>query len=267
MLIQRIVDTHGQTRLCALQPDGSRRALKGELFGSLEETDETVTADRVLAPLDPIAIMCIGLNYRAHAEEAGVAPPEQPVVFSKGINTLQHPGGPIEIPTHAGSEEVDYECELAVVIGSRCKNVSREQAMDHVLGYTVANDVSSRDWQFKWGGGQWVRSKMFDTFCPLGPSLATPESIPDPNALRIRTMLNDEVKQDSSTGDMIFSVREIVSFLSQSTTLLPGTVILTGTPQGVGAGQKPPRWLREGDVVTVELEGVGQLTNPVRREP
>lgn len=193
-------------------------------------------------------------------------PPEFPVLFAKGLNTLQHPGDPILIPTALPSHEVDYECELAVVIGRAGKNVKRAQALDHVLGYTCANDVSARDWQLKKGGGQWTRGKFFDTFCPLGPCLVTPDEIPDPNALRIRTVLNGDTVQDWNTQDMIFDVPALIEFLSASTTLLPGTVILTGTPHGVGMAAKPPRWLRPGDRVTIEIERIGQLTNPVALE-
>jgi 2-keto-4-pentenoate hydratase/2-oxohepta-3-ene-1,7-dioic acid hydratase in catechol pathway len=161
---------------------------------------------------------------------------------------------------------VDYECELAVVIGRACKNVSRENALEYVLGYTCANDVSARDWQIARGGGQWCRGKSFDTFSPLGPCIVTTDEIPNPNALGIRTLLNGEPVQDWNTNDMIFDVPEIISFMSGSSTLLPGTVILTGTPHGVGMAAKPPRWLREGDEVTIEIEGIGALTNPVIAE-
>jgi 2-keto-4-pentenoate hydratase/2-oxohepta-3-ene-1,7-dioic acid hydratase in catechol pathway len=170
------------------------------------------------------------------------------------------------IPGHLPSAEVDYECELAVVIGRACKNVSRERALDYVLGYTCANDVSARDWQIRNGGGQWCRGKTFDTFAPLGPCLVTRDEIPNPNALKIATLLNGERMQDESTSDMIFDVPRLIEFLSGSTTLVPGTVILTGTPSGVGMARKPPRWLKPGDVVTVEIEKIGQLTNPVSAE-
>jgi 2-keto-4-pentenoate hydratase/2-oxohepta-3-ene-1,7-dioic acid hydratase in catechol pathway len=222
---------------------------------------------RLLAPIEPTQILCIGLNYRRHAAESGMKPPERPVLFVKGINALGHPGDPILIPTHLRSDEVDYECELAVVIGRACKNVPREQALDYVLGYTCANDVSARDHQIKLGGGQWCRGKFFDTFAPLGPCLVTPDEIPNPNALRIQTRLNGETVQDSNTADMIFDVASIISYLSGSTTLVPGTVILTGTPEGVGMARKPePRWLRPGDEVEIDIEGIGVLRNPVALE-
>jgi 2-keto-4-pentenoate hydratase/2-oxohepta-3-ene-1,7-dioic acid hydratase in catechol pathway len=179
---------------------------------------------------------------------------------------VQNPGDPILLPRHLRSDEVDYECELAVVIGRRCKNVSRDRALEYVLGYTGANDVSARDWQIKRGGSQWCRGKTFDTFAPLGPCLVTPEDIPDPNALAIKLSINGETLQDWNTNDMIFSVSALIEFLSGSTTLLPGTVILTGTPHGVGFARKPPRWLTPGDRVTVEIEKIGSLTNPVEEE-
>ena len=161
---------------------------------------------------------------------------------------------------------VDYECELAVIIGKRAKNVSKEHALDYVLGYTCANDVSARDWQGKWGGSQWCRGKTFDTFCPLGPVLVTSDEITNPNSLAIKTILNGDVMQDWNTDDMIFDIRTLIEFLSGSTVLEPGTVILTGTPHGVGFAQDPPRFLRDGDEITIEIEGIGQLTNPVVNE-
>jgi len=225
-------------------------------------TDE----QKLLAPVVPTAIWCIGLNYRQHAAETHAKIPEYPILFAKGLNAVQNPGDPIEIPTRLRSDEVDYEGELAVVIGKTCKNVRRQDALNYVLGYTAANDVSARDWQKNRGGGQWCRGKTFDTFCPLGPCLVTPDEIPNPNALRLRTLLNGEVMQDSNTNDMIFDVPALIEFLSGSTTLLPGTVILTGTPQGVGMARNPPVWLKPGDTITVEVEKIGQLTNPVANE-
>ena len=170
-------------------------------------------------------------------------------------------------PTKLASDEVDYECELAVVIGKPCKNVSRENALDYVLGYTCANDVSARDHQIKLGGGQWCRGKFFDTFAPLGPCLVTTDEITNPNDLKIATILNGQRVQDWTTSDMIFDIPAIIEYLSGSTTLVPGTVILTGTPQGVGMAAKPnPVWLKEGDSVSIEIEKIGTLTNPVVNE-
>jgi len=263
MRIIRYQDTRGQTGYAAQQADGSALKLDGDLLGSPKLTQDKADVAKLLAPVQPTDIICIGLNYRRHAQETGAKPPEYPVVFWKGVNTLQHPGAPIEIPRHLPSEEVDYECELAVVIGRACKNASQANALSHVLGYACANDVSARDWQLKRGGGQWCRGKTFDTFTPLGPCLVTRDEVPNPNDLSIRTRLNGNVMQDWRTDDMIFDIPTLIEFLSGSTTLLPGTVILTGTPHGVGMAQKPPRWLLPGDEVTIEIEKIGRLTNPV----
>lgn len=267
MKIVRYLDPQGAIHYGAQNPDGSAVRLAGDLFAGLAPTDEPAAIVKVLAPLVPSSILCVGLNYRRHAAESGAKVPELPILFVKGINALQNPGDPILIPTHMRSDEVDYECELAVVIGRACKNVKRADALDYVLGYTCANDVSARDWQIKKGGGQWCRGKFFDTFAPMGPCLVTADEIPNPNALAVRTILNDEVVQDWNTNDMIFDVAAIIEFLSGSTTLLPGTVILTGTPHGVGMAAKPPRWLKAGDTVTIEIEAIGSLTNPVIDEP
>lgn len=266
MRIIRYLDNNGTTGYAAQQADGSTLRLAGNIYANPRVTAEKANVQKLLAPVEPSTIICIGLNYRKHAEETGAKFPEFPVVFFKGINTLQHPGEAIQIPTHLRSDEVDYECELAVVIGRACKNVSRAEALNYVFGYTCSNDVSARDWQIKRGGGQWSRGKTFDTFSPLGPVLVTPDEIPNPNALSIRTVLNSQVMQDWNTNDMIFPVPALIEFLSGSTTLLPGTVILTGTPHGVGMAQKPPRWLKPGDTVTIEIEKIGALTNPVVNE-
>ena len=267
MKIIRYEDRQGNIGYAALQPDGTAQKLAGYIFDQLSPTGAPAEVARVLAPIEPTAIICIGLNYRRHAQETRAKIPQFPVVFFKGPNTVQHPGQPILLPTHLKSDEVDYECELAVVIGKRCKNVGRTAALDCVLGYTCANDVSARDWQKERGGGQWCRGKTFDTFCPLGPCLVTRDEIPNPNALAIRTTVSGEVLQDWNTNDMIFDVPTLIEFLSGSTTLLPGTVILTGTPHGVGMARTPPRWLRAGDTVSVEIEKIGTLTNPVAVEP
>ncbi len=267
MKIIRCLDREGLPCHASLQSDGSALKLEGDLFTGLKETGETVSPESLLAPLEPEAILCIGLNYRRHAEEGNAPIPEFPVLFMKSKAAVQNPGGPIELPRHLRSDQVDYECELAVVIGKRCKNVSREEALDYVLGYTCANDVSARDWQRARGGNQWCRAKTFDTFCPLGPCLVTRDEIPDPSALKIKTVLNGEVMQDWTTDDMIFDVPSLIAFLSSGTTLLPGTVILTGTPHGVGFARTPPVFLQPGDTVSVEISGIGTLTNPVVEEP
>jgi 2-keto-4-pentenoate hydratase/2-oxohepta-3-ene-1,7-dioic acid hydratase in catechol pathway len=266
MKIIRYQDSEGNIIHAAQQPDGSALKIAGDIYNSPVVTAEIIHPMKLLAPIQPTSIFCIGLNYRRHAEETGARLPEYPVVFFKGLNSLQHPDGPILLPTHLKSDEVDYECELAVVIGRACKNASRQNALDFVLGYTCANDVSARDWQIKRGGGQWCRGKSFDTFTPLGPVLVTRDEIPQPNSLKIKTVLNGEVMQDWNTNDMIFDVPALIEFLSGSTTLLPGTVILTGTPHGVGMARKPPRWLKPGDRVSIEIEKIGMLTNPVSEE-
>jgi 2-keto-4-pentenoate hydratase/2-oxohepta-3-ene-1,7-dioic acid hydratase in catechol pathway len=248
------------------ESNGKTYKIKGDIFGEYQKTQEEVTVSKLLAPVVPTSILCIGLNYRHHATETGAKIPEIPILFVKGINALQNPGDPIFLPRHFNSEEVDYECELAVVIGKACKNVSKENALKYVLGYTCANDVSARDWQIKKGGGQWCRGKFFDTFAPLGPCLVTSDEIKDPQSLKIKTTLNGKVMQDWNTNDMIFDVASLISFLSGSTTLLPGTVILTGTPHGVGMARNPPIWLKPGDSVSIEIENIGTLTNPVAEE-
>ena len=266
MRIIRYQDPQGAPRYAAQQPDGSARQIVGDIFAAYEVTKEPAQVKKLLAPVAPVAFFCIGLNYRRHAEEGKAPLPQFPVLFMKSPAAVQHPGEPIVLPRHLRSEEVDYECELAVVIGQRCKNVPKEQALDYVLGYTCANDVSARDWQGKWGGSQWCRGKTFDTFAPLGPCLTLKDEISDPRALKIRTLLNDQVMQDWRCDDMIFDVPALIEFLSGSTTLLPGSVILTGTPHGVGFARTPPVFLQPGDRVTVEIDRIGALTNPVIAE-
>ena len=263
MRIVRYLDESEAEHFGCEHSDGSLTRIEGSLFDGHTDTGERAVAHRRLAPLDPVALPCIGLNYRRHAEETHAPIPEHPILFMKTPSSVQHPGGPILLPTHLKSTEVDYECELAVVIGKACKNVSRADALDYVLGYTAANDVSARDWQIKWGGSQWCRGKTFDTFCPLGPAIVTADEIPDPNRLGVKTLLNGESVQDWNTDDMIFDVPNLIEFLSGSTTLVPGTVILTGTPHGVGAARTPQVFLKHGDTVTIEIETIGQLTNPV----
>jgi 2-keto-4-pentenoate hydratase/2-oxohepta-3-ene-1,7-dioic acid hydratase in catechol pathway len=268
MKIIRYQDSNGHAHYGAEQPDGSALRIDGDPFRMHAVTKERADVVKLLAPVEPTQILGVGLNYRQHAKESKMNAPEVPVLFVKGLNTVQNPGDPILIPTHLPSTEVDYECELAVVIGKACKNVTKARALEYVLGYTCANDVSARDWQIRRGGGQWSRGKFFDTFCPLGPRLVTPDEIAGPNKLKIATHLNGETVQDWTTSDMIFDVATLIEFLSGSTTLIPGTVILTGTPHGVGMAAKPvPRWLKPGDEVTIEIEGIGRLTNRVALEP
>jgi 2-keto-4-pentenoate hydratase/2-oxohepta-3-ene-1,7-dioic acid hydratase in catechol pathway len=264
MKIIRYQDASGQVHLAAEQSGGSYRRLEGELFGKYKVTREKAKIQKILAPVTPVMIWCIGQNYRQHAKEVGMGVPEYPVVFAKGANAVQHPGEPIVLPAGAKSTEVDYEAELVVVIGKKCKDVPKEKALDYVAGYTCGNDVSARDWQLKKGGSQWCRGKSFDTFAPLGPCLVTTDSILDPGELRIQTILNGRTVQDANTNDLICDVPTLIEFLSQSTTLLPGTAIFTGTPQGVGMAQRPPLWLKQGDEVSIAIDKIGTLTNPVR---
>jgi 2-keto-4-pentenoate hydratase/2-oxohepta-3-ene-1,7-dioic acid hydratase in catechol pathway len=266
MKIIRYFDPTRNERYAALQSDGTALEISGDIFGEFHVTDKAARVTKLLAPIVPTNLLCIGLNYRQHAIETKLAIPEYPVLFMKATGAVQNPGDPILLPGTLRSKEVDYECELAVVIGKTCKNVSREKALDYVLGYTCANDVSARDWQFNGGGAQWCRGKTFDTFAPLGPCLVTTDDIPDPNTLDIRLDIDGEVLQNSNTNDMIFDIQRQIEYLSSSTTLPRGTVILSGTPPGVGMARKPPRFLKSGDVVTVTIEKIGSLTNPVVEE-
>jgi 2-keto-4-pentenoate hydratase/2-oxohepta-3-ene-1,7-dioic acid hydratase in catechol pathway len=262
----RYLDPEGCLRFGMIPDEGPVRLLQGDPAGEFVVTDEEARIARWLAPVKPAVIYCIGLNYRKHAQETGAPIPGHPVVFMKSPAAVQDPGAPIVLPRHLRSDEVDYEVELAVVIGRTCKNVRRSEALSYVAGYTIANDVSARDWQKKWGGSQWCRAKTFDTFCPLGPCLVTPDEIPDPGRLRLLTQVNGRTMQESNTSDMIFDVPTLIEFLSGSTTLLPWTVILTGTPEGVGMARTPPVWLQPGDSVAVEIDGIGVLANPVVEE-
>jgi 2-keto-4-pentenoate hydratase/2-oxohepta-3-ene-1,7-dioic acid hydratase in catechol pathway len=241
--------------------------LEGEDLFSLKPTGERVKVEKVLAPLVPTDILCIGLNYRDHAAESNSPIPVNPMLFIKASNTLNNPGDPILVPRR--SSMIDYEGELVVVIGPRdCKNVSKGEALGYVFGYTVGNDVSARDWQREksLGGGQFARGKSFDTFCPLGPWITTRDEVADPNKLKLKTTVNGQVMQDHTTADMIFDVPTLIESLSSTMTLRAGSVILTGTPHGVGFARTPPVWLKKGDVVEVEIEGLGRLTNPVGAE-
>ncbi len=266
MRIVRFLDAASETKFGCQQADGSTTLISGDILGGYQDTGIAADVRKLLAPIAPATVLCIGLNYRQHAEEGKQAIPEHPVLFMKMPSTVQNPGDPILLPRHLRSDSVDYECELAIVIGKSCKNVSKADALSYVLGYTCANDVSARDWQRNGGGGQWCRGKTFDTFCPLGPAIVTADEIPNPNALSIKTVLNGETMQDWNTNDMIFDVPTLIEFLSGSTRLAAGTVILTGTPHGVGFARKPPVFLKAGDTVTVEIEKIGLLTNPVVEE-
>jgi 2-keto-4-pentenoate hydratase/2-oxohepta-3-ene-1,7-dioic acid hydratase in catechol pathway len=211
-------------------------------------------------PIDrPGKIVCVGLNYFAHAAEQEASPPERPLLFAKWPNALLGPGEPIVLPPI--SSEVDFEAELGVVIGQTVRGASIENALEAVAGYVCVNDVSARDLQFP--DGQWTRGKSLDTFCPVGPRVVSAEELPDPQSLRIRAILNGEVMQDSNTARMMFGVAELISFVSQAITLEAGDLIATGTPEGVGVFREPPVFLQPGDEISIEIEGVGTLTNPV----
>ena len=206
----------------------------------------------------PGKIVCVGLNYRDHAEEQGAELPAAPLLFAKWTTALVGPGEPIVVPPIVG--KADYEAELGVVIGERVKGVSKENAFEAVRGYLCANDVSARDLQF--GDGQWTRGKSPDTFCPVGP-LTPRDEVSDPHALGIRAIVSGEVLQDSTTANLIFGIDEVIAYASQTTTLEPGDLILTGTPAGVGVFRDPQRLLQPGDEVTIEIDGLASLTNPV----
>ncbi|MBV9241657.1 MAG: fumarylacetoacetate hydrolase family protein [Acidobacteria bacterium] len=230
------------------------RGADGERIFVRDEVD-------ILAPVPrPGKLICIGLNYRDHAAESNMAIPESPVIFSKFSNCVIGAGSPIVIPP--GSTQVDYEAELAFVIGRHGRNVPRERALEYVLGYTNLNDVSSRDFQF--ADGQWQRGKSCETFAPMGEYILTTDEVPDPQDLSIKLILNGEIMQDSNTCQMIFGVAELVEFLSRYITLEPGDVVATGTPPGVGFARKPPVFMKDGDTVEVEIAGLGRLSNPVR---
>jgi 2-keto-4-pentenoate hydratase/2-oxohepta-3-ene-1,7-dioic acid hydratase in catechol pathway len=256
----------GQIQLGQWLDNTTALAIEGDLFSSYRVTDRKLKIDKLLAPLIPTDILCIGSNYRRHVIETNAPMPVRPMLFIKSGNTLNHPFDPIPVPKL--SSQIDYECELAVVIGKTAKFVPRDRALDCVFGYTIANDLSCRDWQREMalGGGQFARGKSFDGFCPLGPWIVTKDEIPNPNALAIKTILNGQVMQDSNTADMIFDVPALIESLTSTMTLRPGDVILTGTPQGVGMARNPPVWLKHGDSIVIEIEKIGRLENPLRNE-
>lgn len=264
MRLIRFIDNNDETHLGREINGRTAEILEGKPFANLIPTGFMRPIHRLLAPCDPVNIFCIGLNYREHAAETGAPLPANPVVFMKPTTTVIGPETSIRLPAACNrGPEVDYEAELAVLIGRTARNVPASYALDHVFGYTCANDVSARRWQKHGGGGQWIRGKGFDSFCPLGPALVTADEIPDPQSLEVQCRLNGATMQAGHTGDMIFSVAEIITHLSRDTTLLPGTLILTGTPSGVGFARQPPVFLAKGDEVTVEITGIGQLSNRV----
>jgi 2-keto-4-pentenoate hydratase/2-oxohepta-3-ene-1,7-dioic acid hydratase in catechol pathway len=247
--------------LLALGPEGLARAAAATAEGSGRPLSEV----RWLPPVpDPEKIICIGLNYADHAKETGAEAPPEPVVFNKFLTALAAPEQPIVLP--AASQEVDYEAELVAVIGRGGRHIPLERALDHVAGYTCGNDVSARDWQKNKPSRQWLLGKSFDTFAPCGPALVTADEVGDPQALRIQLRLNGKTMQDSTTGQLIFGIAQLVSYVSQVATLHPGDLIYTGTPPGVGMARKPPVFLRPGDLIEVEIERIGLLRNPVVAE-
>ena len=262
MRIARACKQDGKAFYGVVEGEAIRR-LKAPPFEGIEPTGRPIPLDQVklLAPVSPPNVIAIGLNYRAHADESGMAYPPAPVIFIKATSAVCGPGDNIVLPAMAPNE-VDYECEICIVIGRQAWKVSKEDALSHVLGYTCGNDVSARDCQLRLDK-QWARGKSFDTFCPLGPWIETEL---DPDHVRVRTILNGKTMQDSSTSDMIFGCRELVSYLSHCMTLQPGTAIMTGTPSGVGFTRKPPVFLRPGDVVEIAIDGIGTLRNAVAAE-
>lgn len=263
MRVARIELDNGAVTWAVQQADGTLHRASGDLLeGGLMPTHEAVTPVRWLPPVAPRVIMCIGRNYAAHAAEGGAPPPDYPILFMKNLSAAIGHEEPIRLPKVC-DDEVDFEGELVVVIGKQASSVSKASALEYVLGYTIGHDVSARIWQEKKGGSQWCRGKSFDTFAPLGPVLVTADELPNLNTLSVRTVLNGKEVQHGNTSNMIFDVATLVSFLSEDTTLLPGTVIMTGTPEGIGWARQPKLTLKPGDVVTVEIEGIGCLRNVV----
>lgn len=268
MKFARVINEAGKEVLVAQGVDGVLVRCEGVSLvdpDALRTTNETVNVSRFLSPVDPRALICVAASYRAHIEECSQTEQPEPVIFMKNPAAATGHECPVVIPSVCG-DEVDYEGELAVVISKDCYNVSEEEALKRIAGYTVANDVSARIWQLERGGGQWVRGKGFDTFAPMGPFLVTPDEVGDTDDLTIRTILDGEVVQESSTKLMIRGVAELIAFLSQGTTLLAGTVILTGTPAGVGWFRQPRKLMRPGGTVKVEIDRVGVLVNPIVAE-
>jgi len=261
MKIARI--EHGERLDYAATAEGGFHIIDGDIFGKYQVTDEFVSEDSaaLLAPTDPPQIVAIGRNYADHAAETESEVPDAPLVFIKTLNTIADPGQPILLPKMAPGE-VDYEAELAIVIGKEAKQVAPQDTDEYILGYTCANDISARDCQLR-KDSQWARGKCFDTFAPLGPWIQTSM---DPNNASIRLELNGEIMQDSNTSNMLFNCSYLVSYVSRCMTLYPGSIIMTGTPAGVGEGRQPKVFLRKGDSLTVAISGVGRLTNPVEIE-
>lgn len=261
MRIVRFRDESGQVR-CGVVEGDHIEVVSGDPIGGLKRSGSSVpmAGVKLLAPVVPVNVLCIGRNYKAHVEEGGAELPKSPMLFMKSTAAVIGPDEPVVLPRVAPSE-VDYEAELAVVIGRTARHVPEGRALEYVLGYTCAHDVSARDCQRN--DGQWVRAKSFDTFCPIGPWIETGLN---PMDVRIQGRLNGQIQQDASTSLMIFSIPFLISYLSRGMTLLPGTLLLTGTPAGVGFARRPPVYLKPGDVFEVEVEGIGILKNPVMSE-
>lgn len=263
MRVARIEMANGTITYAVQQADGRLLRAEGDLMaGDISATAEVVEPKRWLAPIEPRSIICIGRNYAEHAAEGGAPPPDFPIVFMKNPNAPIGHEAPIRLP-RVCEDEVDFEGELVVVLKKAALNVPRNAALSYVLGYTIGHDVSARIWQDQKGGSQWCRGKGFDTFAPLGPVLVTADELTDPSGLGIATTLNGNVVQKSNTDKMIFDVPTLISFLSQDTTLLPGTIIMTGTPEGIGWARTPKLSLHAGDSVTITIDRIGCLTNPV----
>lgn len=273
-------ELNGRTGTCALHPEGGAVDLTdvGSVLEIMSNPQARAQAaarltdassprlqgiPHIRAPFTPRSFICIGLNYMDHVKESNSKVPERPVVFAKFANALAHPGDTITWHADA-SQQVDWEAELGVVIGRPCYRVSREEALAYVGGYTCVNDISARDIQRTDSAGQFTLGKTFDGFCPVGPCLVTPDEVPDPQNLAIKCIVNGRVMQNSNTREMIFDVATLVAHLSKFMTLMPGDLIATGTPPGVGMGMRPPVWLQDGDEVTVEIENIGALTNRCR---
>ncbi|KAK9476368.1 hypothetical protein V1514DRAFT_354388 [Lipomyces japonicus] len=241
--------------------------ISGNIFGHYLVTDQQKPIKKLLAPLswDQIhTVRFLGLNYAKHALEIKLPKPKYPILFFKPVTSIVGPTDPIPVPKFAQIDnETDYECELVIVIGKEAKNITEAEALDYVLGYAVGNDVSQRSWQIKKGGGQWSLGKMLDGWAPFGPAIVSSKIIKDPQNLQISTKINGKIVQSENTSDQIFGVAKTISFLSQGTTLLPGDLIWTGTPAGVGMGRTPQYWLKHGDIVEIELENVGTIQNEV----
>ena len=247
--------------------NNSASVIEGDIYTDFFNTRKRKFVEKILTPITPRAIFCIGLNYKLHAKETGFDLPKYPIVFMKNPSAAAGHLDDIIIPSSCAKvPEVDYEAELAVVIKKSVKNVLPENALDYVLGYTCANDISARRWQRNAGGNQWIKGKSFDTFCPFGPWIVTTDELEDPDNLALECVLNGRTMQKSNTGDMIFSPAQIISYLSESATLVPGTIILTGTPSGVGFARKPPVFLAPGDILETKIEKIGVLKNQVIAE-